>query len=231
MHRQTATTALQDSAPVSKSRHRPGVALARLAVVAAFVVYLQLIVGATMRHYDAGLAIPDLPLSYGHVLPPTDSCELSAANESRAASGDPTLRPVTLEQIWLHAGHRIGAVVVTLFLGWLIIRSLRTPAAAGAVRTPATLLIPLLLPQLTLGILTVLWRKPFDIASLHVAVGAGAGDDGHPGRPCDSAIRFRRAGRHSGFRARFRNGADGVTVMKGSVRPARFDLGDAVSFV
>jgi uncharacterized PurR-regulated membrane protein YhhQ (DUF165 family) len=33
-------------------------------------------------------------------------------------------------------------------------------------------LAPLLVTQVTLGVLTVLWRKPADIASLHVAVGA-----------------------------------------------------------
>jgi heme A synthase len=42
----------------------------------------------------------------------------------------------------------------------------------GAIRRPAVCLIGLLIAQITLGILTVLWRKPADIASLHVAVGA-----------------------------------------------------------
>src|SRR4051794_38871093 len=48
----------------------PSPRLVAFAVACVFAIYLQLIVGATMRHYDAGLAIPDLPLAYGHVIPP-----------------------------------------------------------------------------------------------------------------------------------------------------------------
>jgi len=47
----------------------------------------------------------------------------------------------------------------------------RNPARVHFSRLTAVLLV-LLLAQITLGILTVLLRKPADIASLHVAVGA-----------------------------------------------------------
>ena len=33
-------------------------------------IYLQILVGATMRHSDAGLAIPDFPLVFGGIVPP-----------------------------------------------------------------------------------------------------------------------------------------------------------------
>ncbi len=42
----------------------------------------------------------------------------------------------------------------------------------GYVVATALLLGVLLMAQLTLGVLTVLWRKPADLASAHVAVGA-----------------------------------------------------------
>ena len=53
---------------------------------------VQILVGATMRHTDAGLAIPDFPLAFGHLIPP---------------SWDP--------KIAVHFAHRVGALVVTLF--------------------------------------------------------------------------------------------------------------------
>jgi cytochrome c oxidase assembly protein subunit 15 len=123
-----------------------------------------------MRHYDAGLAIPDLPLAYGRVLPPMNDAQLAAANVHRAF--DLNLKPVTLQQIWLHFGHRIGAIVVTILVLWLTITVLRNHRKERALLVPAIALITLLLGQLTLGVLTVLLRKPADIASLHVAVGA-----------------------------------------------------------
>ena len=45
----------------------------RSAAVTAGAVFLQLLVGAVMRHTRAGLAIPDFPLSLGRVVPPLGS--------------------------------------------------------------------------------------------------------------------------------------------------------------
>ena len=45
-----------------------------------------------MRHTDAGLAIPDFPLAFGHLIPP---------------HWDP--------KIAIHFAHRVGALVVTIF--------------------------------------------------------------------------------------------------------------------
>jgi cytochrome c oxidase assembly protein subunit 15 len=139
-----------------------------LGVTCALAIYLQLIVGATMRHYQAGLAIPDLPLNYGKLLPPMDAASLDRANQVRTGL---ELPPTTLGEIWLHFGHRIGAVLVTILLSLLMLRVLRRESDK-ALRNPAMVLIGLLVAQLTLGILTVLMRKPADIASTHVAVGA-----------------------------------------------------------
>lgn len=156
--------------PVREPRHglKAYVTPVNLAITAGVVIYLQLVVGAMMRHYAAGLAIPDLPLNYGQVLPPTDAASLQQANLMRI---DLHLPAVTLGQIWLHFGHRIGAVLITILLVALSARVLRHETSR-ALRVPAMLLIALLLIQLTLGILTVLWQKPADIASLHVAFGA-----------------------------------------------------------
>jgi cytochrome c oxidase assembly protein subunit 15 len=155
--------------PHPQSAIRSPQSLTRLALASVLLVYLQLIAGATMRHFDAGLAIPDLPLAYGQLLPPTSPDALPAINEARSA--DALLHPVTLTQIWLHFAHRIGAVLVTAILLVLISQTLRR-SKDNALRRPAHALSILLLAQLTLGVLTVLWRKPAEIATSHVAVGA-----------------------------------------------------------
>src|SRR5437867_4522558 len=43
--------------------------LTRFATVTTAVIYLQILIGAAMRHTDAGLAIPDLPLMFAGVIP------------------------------------------------------------------------------------------------------------------------------------------------------------------
>jgi cytochrome c oxidase assembly protein subunit 15 len=158
--------------------------LVRLGLVAFAVIYAQLVAGAVMRHYEAGLAVTDLPLVYGKILPPMSDEQLGAINRQRlsappihSAESDATLRynqaamPVTLGQIWIHVAHRIGALLVTMAVILLIVRVLRRHRRAGLV-APAAWLSVLLAAQLTLGVLTVLLRKPADVASAHVAVGA-----------------------------------------------------------
>lgn len=153
-----------------KSRVTSTARVTRLSIAALVVIYLQLVVGALMRHDGAGLAIPDLPMAYGNVLPPTDSAALADVNAYRAWTLH--LGPVSLRQIWLHFGHRLGAVAVTAIVGWLVIAVVRHHRTEPALLRPALCLVGLILSQITLGVLTVLWQKPADIASAHVAVGA-----------------------------------------------------------
>jgi cytochrome c oxidase assembly protein subunit 15 len=153
-------------APETRPANGPGIF--RMAVVLVLVVYLQLVAGAVMRHYRAGLAIPDLPLAYGKLLPPVSERGLQAANEFR--TWDAKLERVTLGQVWLHFTHRLGAVAVTLASLALVVRTVRE--RRRELFAAASVLSALLATQLTLGVLTVLWRKPADVASLHVATGA-----------------------------------------------------------
>src|SRR5207248_3636958 len=43
--------------------------LRRMATTATVLIYVQILLGATMRHTGAGLAIPDFPLMFGHLVP------------------------------------------------------------------------------------------------------------------------------------------------------------------
>ncbi len=151
------------------SKSPTGQRLSKLGIVTVVAIYCQLIVGATLRHYDAGLAIPDLPLAYGKVLPPTTPEALHDINTFRASRLH--LDPVTLTQIWLHFAHRIGALIVTA-LALILAHLTFYRRDSRHLALPAAMLALLILAQLTLGVLTVLLRKPADVASLHVATGA-----------------------------------------------------------
>jgi cytochrome c oxidase assembly protein subunit 15 len=150
--------------------HPRGKWLIRLAAACVVAIYAQLIVGATMRHYDAGLAIPDLPWAYGKLVPPTDAAGLKSINAARAWESG--LKPVSLAQVWLHFGHRLGAVIVSALVTGLVVTVLARKDRPRKLIVPAVLLAVLLVTQLVLGVLTVLYRKPADVASAHVAVGA-----------------------------------------------------------
>lgn len=132
------------------------------------LIFAQLVVAAMMRHYDAGLAVPDFPLSFGQAVPPVSMTGLEAANDIRVFQHE--LPPTSLWQIWLHTAHRIGATAVTLAAVWLVWETGRAKHR-GPTRH-VFLLVALLLAQIGLGIATVWMKKPADVATGHVAVGA-----------------------------------------------------------
>jgi heme a synthase len=123
--------------------------LQRLAIVTTAVIYIQIVIGATMRHTGAGLAIPDFPLAFGHVVP---------------THWDP--------KIAIHFAHRVGAAAVTLLIAATSGHVLYHHRRSRELARPAILLLMLVAMQVTLGALTVLSQKQFIINSLHVVNGA-----------------------------------------------------------
>lgn len=151
---------------------RAGKRLVRLAAATWVVIFAQLIVGATMRHYKAGLAIPDVPYAFGRWVPPTDPKEVSDAFYAHVTIQESfEMDEPTVTQVWLAYGHRVGAVLVSAFVLWLAFKILRRHLRTGLV-VPAALLLVLLEAQVALGLFVVIYRKPADITSIHVAVGA-----------------------------------------------------------
>jgi len=123
--------------------------LQKIATATTILVYVQILVGATMRHTDAGLAIPDFPLAFGQLIPPT---------------WDP--------KIAIHFAHRVGALVVTLFTIATTSHVFYHHRTRRELWRPSALLLALLALQITLGALTVLSQKHYIINSLHVVTGA-----------------------------------------------------------
>ena len=122
--------------------------LRRFATTTTVLVYCQILVGATMRHTGAGLAIPDFPLMFGHLWP---------------THWDP--------KIAVHFAHRVGALLVAVSIVSTAIAVFRH-TRLGELRRPATLLLVLVAIQITLGALTVLSRRDVWINSVHVVCGA-----------------------------------------------------------
>lgn len=143
--------------------------LGTLAIATTLAVFAQLLIGAVMRHTEAGLAIPDFPLMYGSWIPPLSSEAISAANKELWQMNLP---PVDRWQMISHLLHRLGALVVTLMVLLTFIRAWRQHRGEGWLVRPAFLLVLLVAIQITLGILVILTQKHFIITSTHVTVGA-----------------------------------------------------------
>lgn len=143
--------------------------LQRLAVITIVIVFVQLLVGALVRHTEAGLAIPDFPTMYGAWVPPLSDAAIAASNRELWQMNLP---PVDRWQIISHMLHRIGAVVVTIVIFMTAVRIRRFHRDDIWYTRPALLLVLLLIVQLTLGILVILTERHFIITSSHVTAGA-----------------------------------------------------------
>ena len=123
--------------------------LQKLGVVTTGLIYAQILIGATMRHTGAGLAIPDFPLVFGGLVPPVWNAAIA-----------------------IHYAHRAGALVVAVTALALIGHVLYHHRRIAALRRPSLALLLLVAAQITLGALTVLSGKHYIINSLHVVFGA-----------------------------------------------------------
>jgi cytochrome c oxidase assembly protein subunit 15 len=122
---------------------------ARWAMATTGLIYLQILLGAVMRHTGAGLAIPDFPLAYGRLIPAS-----------------------LVGGIGIHFAHRVGALAVTLIVVALAFLVLRLHRSDGWLVRPMTVLLLLLVVQITLGAVTIWTVKSPVPTSFHVACGA-----------------------------------------------------------
>lgn len=123
--------------------------LQRMALATVTAIYLQILVGATMRHLGAGLAIPDFPWAFGRLVPPHWDTGIA-----------------------IHFAHRVGGAIVASLVLATAGHVFYHHRAWRALVRPAALLVALVSVQITLGALTVLSGRQPVINSLHVATGA-----------------------------------------------------------
>ena len=163
---------LSDDHPTIERESRPSTFT--LCAMTTLVVYVQLILGALMRHTHSGLAVPDFPLAYGQLFPSLSPEALAGYNE-RLIQSDIRLAaegPITSSQILIHMFHRLWALVVAGMIVWTAFRLRRESGHSRRVRVFSSLLIVLLVIQITLGAWTVLSLKAVPITTAHVATGA-----------------------------------------------------------
>ena len=112
------------------------------------VLYIQLVLGAWMRHSAAGLAIPDFPFSFGAVLPDHWNSKIA-----------------------IHFAHRVWALVVAATVFTAVTLVFRRSASSGARR--AARFLAILLPlQVLLGAFSIWTRKAVPVTVAHQTLGA-----------------------------------------------------------
>lgn len=122
----------------------------RWTVLTTGAIYVQIVLGAVMRHTGAGLAIPDFPTFFGSWLP--------------------SLSDLSVPGVPIHLAHRLGAIAVVLLVA-------RAATELAKVRAPlfATLgagWAGLVCLQAILGATSIWSGKAVPLTVAHLAVGA-----------------------------------------------------------
>jgi cytochrome c oxidase assembly protein subunit 15 len=143
--------------------------LKRIAIGTTILVYVQLALGATMRHQHKDLAILDFPTANGAWIPDTSPEALTKINAWRDARA---LSEVDAYQIWLQMVHRFVAVVIGVAVIVFCTRVLRYAREINTLRRLSIGWVILFFVQFTLGAWTIWSNKAADVATTHVAVGA-----------------------------------------------------------
>ncbi|MEA1882458.1 MAG: COX15/CtaA family protein [Candidatus Marinimicrobia bacterium] len=139
------------------------------AIIVGGLVYIQLILGALMRHTASGMAIPDFPTMGGLWIPTFSETMIHNINSTLF---DLDIDSVTRGQVIIHFIHRLGAVVITGAIAFFVYcygSSLKQDKTA---KFNIGVIIAIVTLQFTLGTATVLTERSPYIASFHVVTGA-----------------------------------------------------------
>ena len=134
------------------------------------LIFLQLILGATMRHQHAGLAISDFPLTHGKIWPDTNPDAIARYNAERMEATN--VNPITAFQVVLQMVHRIIALVIFAGVAAAVGLSVKRLGKKDSLTKLAIFWLALIILQIALGVATIWTNKAADVATAHVLVGA-----------------------------------------------------------
>jgi cytochrome c oxidase assembly protein subunit 15 len=140
-----------------------------LAMAITVAIYVQLGLGATMRHQHRDLAILDFPTANGAWIPETSASALGKINSWRDARA---LSEVTAFQIWLQMAHRFLALLIAIAIVTFCVRVWSASDAPPVLKRLSLLWLALVTSQTALGGWVIWSNKAADVATAHVALGA-----------------------------------------------------------
>ncbi len=140
-------------------------AMRNYALVGLLILVIQITLGAWTSANYASLACPDFPTCQGYWWPPTNFKEAfviwhgnSVSYEGGVLNND--------ARVTIHLIHRIGALVVGLYISWLAWR-LVTLSQSKIIKLSGLTMALLLTVQLALGIANVFLSLPMSVAVAH----------------------------------------------------------------
>lgn len=134
----------------------------RLSIVLLTIVFVQLVLGAVVRHAGAGLSIPDFPLSFGRLIPPFANLPQNPYLPYPFSQGEYVFK------VAIHFAHRVVGFSILFFVAYLFFKYRMLPVIGKYVNILAGLIVV----QVLLGGFNIWTAKSVVITVLHVVVGS-----------------------------------------------------------
>jgi len=144
--------------------------LRTLVLATTLLIFVQLIIAATIRHQHAGLAISDFPLAYGKIWPDTSADAVASYNAHRVSVTEES--PITAFQIELQMAHRVVALAIFILVAACAWQACRRLGGKDSLAKLAIFWLALIFAQVALGAVTIWTNKAADVTTAHVMVGA-----------------------------------------------------------
>ena len=155
---------------LAQNRFNVPASLRALVLTATFLIFCQLVLGATMRAQHAGLSINTFPSAYGKLWPDTSPDAITEYNAHRMEST--AYNPITAFQVILQMAHRIGALAIFIFVAFCAAQAWRKLGRNDALTKFALFWLGVIIVQVGLGAATILTDKAADVATIHLLCGA-----------------------------------------------------------
>ncbi|CUS98877.1 COX15/CtaA family protein [Candidatus Chrysopegis kryptomonas] len=141
-----------------------GVKIAKLYTLTFVFAFIQILIGALVRHTQSGNIIPDFPLSFGRLIPPFGNLPYEPNAPFPISYAELQFK------VAIHFAHRVWAFVVAGFGIYASVLAIKK--RVELLSQFAKVWIVLIILQILLGALVVWTKLSVPITILHVATGA-----------------------------------------------------------
>ena len=126
----------------------------RIVSILPIAILAQIFLGGLVAGLDAGMGYPTWPLMDGAIIP------------GGLMIMDPAWRNFFENALTVQFNHRVLAYLIILYAGWMILRFWLRQGNGAALRD-SVILMALLLVQAAVGIFTLFYQVPLDLALTH----------------------------------------------------------------
>jgi len=159
----------------------------RIATITTILIWIQLVLGAVMRHSEAGLVAFDYPTMNGDLIPKIskvydynqirndfiwDNIDNTDSTIAQLDILDEHLEPITPFKLLVHFFHRTWAIVVFGFIFFLWISTIRFSNGNDLMKLTSSFLLFTVIIQIVLGVFSIWSIRDILITTLHVVNGS-----------------------------------------------------------